>query len=178
MKTTSFRDAMELWNKPERVILVTCMDSDQIPKVMTVGWKMRTSFQPPMFAIAISEKRKMHECLSDSSEFVIAVPGADLADEVLICGSPDEAENRFERCGFKTREGLFVKSPIIENCLANFECKIVHTMQAGDHTIFVGEVLASWANERPTKNLVIVGENEGYESLAEDEPYKIGVIKG
>ncbi len=178
MRQASFKEGMELWSKPERVIFVTATDDDGNPHIMTVGWKMRTSFRPPMLAVAIGKQRSMHEIIKDSEEFVVAVPGADLSKEVLMCGkSSNEDVNRFELCGFSQKPGNFVKAPLIHKCIASFECKVTNLLDTGDHTIFVGEVLATWVHEEPLKNLLVVDENEGYERLAEEGPYKIGVVK-
>ena len=178
MKQVSFKEAMELWSKPERVVLVTSVDSDGNPHVMTVGWKMRTSFRPPMFAIAVGKQRRMHSILTTSKEYVLAVPGADLAKEVLLCGSSStHDENRFDVCGFSKKPGNFVKAPLIQKCLASFECRVVDRIDTGDHTIFVGEVLASWINEEPARNLILIGEEAGYELLSEQGPYKIGIVR-
>lgn len=177
MKKTTFIEAMDVWRTPERVVLVTSVDSDGLPHVITVGWKMRTSFSPIMFAIAVGHDRYMHKCISESQEFVIAVPGSDLAEESLICGKQGEKVDRFEKCGLEKLAAYSIKSPLIKNCLANFECKVVNQIETGDHTLFVGEVVNAWVNEKSGKNLLIVGDEDGYDVLAEEGPYRVGVVK-
>ncbi len=178
MKQVNFQEAMDVWAKPERIVLVTSLDEEGQPQVMTVGWKMRTSFQPPMIAIAVGAKRSMHKCIAESKEFVIAVPGAELAKATLLCGIPNpEKIDRFQQGGLITKPGNFVSCPLIENCLANFECKLAAEMPTGDHTIFVGEVVASWINEKPGKNLLVIGEESGTELLAAQGPYRVGVLR-
>ncbi len=178
MKQVTFKEAMSVWNTPERLVLVTSIDPEGKPHVMTAGWKMRTSFKPPMIAIAVGKERYMHKCISESNEFVIAVPGANLAKEVLTCGSPQDKDvDRMELCQFSKKPGNFIKAPLIQKCSASFECKLVGQLDTGDHTIFVGQVLASWIHEEPKQNLLLVGDESGYEFLAEGGPYKIGVIK-
>jgi len=114
----------------------------------------------------------------ESKEFVIAVPGAELAKGTLLCGiSSPEKIDRFKQGGLITKPGNFVSSPLIENCIANFECKLAADLPTGDHTIFVGEVVASWINETPSKNLLIIGEDGGTELLAAQGPYRIGVLR-
>lgn len=178
MKQVNFTEAMSLWRIPERLILVTSLDQEGKPQVITVGWKMRTSFNPPMFAIAIGQKRYIHNCIAETKDFVIAVPGADLARETLLCGEPGTVlENRFEKCSFISQKGAFVKSPLIENCIVNLECEVVERIPSGDHSIFIGKVMASWIKEEPTKNLILVGPESGYQVLVEQEPYRLGIVK-
>lgn len=177
MKQVSFKEAMQYWSKPERIILVTSCDADGTPYVMTAGWKMRASFKPPMLAIAVGKNRTTHQNISASKEFVVAVPGADLAGEALDCGMPStNDQDRFELCGFSKKPGSFVKAPLIEKCIASFECRLAGQVDSGDHTVFVGEVRAAWLNEKPAQPLLIVGEESGYEVLATEGPYRLGVV--
>ncbi|OGC07697.1 hypothetical protein A2V82_11075 [candidate division KSB1 bacterium RBG_16_48_16] len=178
MRHASLKEAIDLWSKPERIVLVTCVDQEGKPVVITVSWQMRASFRPPMMAIAVHENRYIHTCIDSMKEFVLAVPGQDMAEAVLICGSPgDSRQDRFEAAHLKTKSAEFLRSPLIENCIANFECRVVNQLKTGDHTIFVGEVIASWVNETVTKNLLAVDDDEGYIVLAEQGAYKIGIVK-
>jgi len=177
MKKTTFIEAMDVWRTPERVVLITSVAGDGLPHVITVGWKMRTSFNPPMFAIAIGHESYMHKCISESQEFVIAVPGRDLAEEALICGKQAEKTDRFEKCGLEKLAAHSLKGPLINNCLANFECQVVNQIDTGDHTLFVGEVVNSWKNEKTGRNLLVVGDEDGFDVLAEEGPYRVGVVK-
>ena len=178
MKKASFKEAMVLWAKPERVVLITSKDTTDTPCVMTVAWIMRASFRPPIFAISVGKERRMHSCLMHAREFVVAVPGKDMAKETILCGTPsDEDVDRFEQCHFRIKPGNFVAVPLIENCIANFECKVVGQMDSGDHTIFAGEVQASWVSDESSQNLLVIGEESGYTLLAEDGPYRIGVVR-
>ncbi len=177
MKQVSFKEAMQYWSKPERIVLVTSCDEEGNPFVMTAGWKMRASFKPPMLAIAVGKNRTTHQNISATGEFVVAVPGADLAKEALDCGMPSSNDqDRFELCGFSKKPGSFVKAPLIEKCIASFECKLSGQVESGDHTVFVGEVKAAWLNENPKKPLLIVGEEKGYEVLAIEGPYRLGIV--
>ncbi|MBN1541291.1 flavin reductase family protein [candidate division KSB1 bacterium] len=178
MKQVTFKEAMELWSTPERVVFITAVDSQGNHHIMTVGWKMRASFRPPMIAVAIGNQRRMRQMIDDSKEFVVAVPGTDLAREVLICGMPNlENEDRFAKCGFSRKPGTFVKAPLVERALCSFECKLSARVETGDHTLFIGEVVASWVNEEPKPNLLVVAAEPGYQVLAEDGPYKIGKVR-
>lgn len=178
MQKKSFLDAMDKWRTPERIVFVTSTNEENGPHVITVSWKMRVSFNPKVFAISVGKSKYMHSCISGSREFVLAVPGEDLAEEVLACGKKsNRIEDRFNKYGLKTMQGERVKSPIIENCLANFECTVIEHLDVGDHTIFVGQVLTSWASEDNQNNLLVVGDQAGYRVLAEEPPYSIGVVK-
>jgi len=178
MKRSTFKTGADLWRTPEKVVLVTSIDEQKKPQVISVGWITRVSFDPPMFAIAIGNNRYMYKCIHFSNEFVIAVPGKDLANQVLGCGESGQGEeDRFKKFGLKTKQGDYCESPLLEGCIANFECLVKEKISAGDHTIFVGKVMGTWANEEATSNLLVVGDEQGYDVLAEAGPYKIGIVK-
>ena len=178
MEKKSFLEAMDKWRTPERLVLVTSVNESNEPHVITVGWKMRTSFNPPMFAIAVGNGKYMHECISQSEEFVLAVPGDDLAEQVLACGNQSNAfEDRFKKYGLLTKTGESVKSPLIDNCIANFECQVINQVDSGDHTIFIGQVVNSYSSNEEKQNLLVVDDQAGYEVLAEEAPYAVGVVK-
>ncbi len=178
MEKKSFLEAMDKWRIPERLVLITSVDESGYPHVITVGWKMRTSFNPPIFAISVGQGKYMHECISQSEEFVLAIPGEDLANEVLACGNPTKSgEDRFDKFGLIPMAGESGKSPLITNCIANFECQVINRIDSGDHTIFIGQVVNSYAGDEDKQNLLVVDDQAGYDVLAKDAPYAIGVVK-
>jgi flavin reductase (DIM6/NTAB) family NADH-FMN oxidoreductase RutF len=178
MQKTSFLDAMDTWRTPERIIFVTSINENGTPHIITISWQMRVAFNPQIFAISIGQTRYMHSCIADSKEFVLAVPGESLAKAALACGKKStRMEDRFKTYGLLTKQGESVNSPIIENCLANFECQLIAQMDAGDHTIFVGQVLHSWVNEGQGSNLLVVRDVSVYNVLAKGPPYVVGTIK-
>lgn len=178
MEKSGFLAAMETWRVPERIIFVTSLSRDGEPHIISVSWKMRCSFDPPMFAIAIGKERFMRSCIRESGEFVISVPGEDLAGLVLDVGRPSQSPvNRFEKYNIRTQTAAVTKSPLIAGCLANFECMVENSLDTGDHTIFVGRVVQSWIGDKQKRNLSLVSSDAGYDVLAEDPPYTVGVVK-
>ena len=45
------------------------------------------------------------------------------------------------------------RAPLIDECIANFECKVVGELVTGDHTVFAGRIVAAHVNETPQKRL-------------------------
>ena len=178
MKPSGFNESLDLWKTPERVALVTSIDENDKAHVITVSWFTRVSFEPPMFAIAVGQSRSMHNLINQSKEFVLAIPGEDIAQAVLGCGKRGgNLEDRFDKYNLKVMPADKIKSPLIKNCQANYECVVKDTLDVGDHTLFIGKVKASWMNEQPVHNLLIAGDEPGYEIVAESGPYKLGYLK-
>jgi len=166
MREIELKDLRAIFRKlkPERVVLVTSVDLHGRPNVMVAEWFMRTSFEPPLVAISIGKTRYTHKLIKESKEFVVAFPSSEMVKEVVYCGTHSGRDvDKFKETGLKIREAKFVKAPLIENCILNLECKVVDSLDTGDHTIFVGEVVAAYYKEG-----AILLEFEGWFGSLED----------
>ncbi|MGQ9632477.1 MAG: flavin reductase family protein [bacterium] len=136
----------EAWGKirPEIVALVTSVDEAGKANIITLGWVMRCSVNPPMVAVGINRRAYSHELISRTGEFVLAYPNSDMGDVAHFCGTHSGRDvDKFERTGLVPVKSRFVKPPCIEGCVANIECRLVSRLDTGDHTIFVGEAVAA-----------------------------------
>ncbi|MDP8314296.1 MAG: flavin reductase family protein [Candidatus Celaenobacter antarcticus] len=145
-------DAIKRMNRPSRLALAVTKPKDGPVNIITLGWFMRTSIKPPMFAISVGLTRYSHKILSENRNFVLAIPSVNMAEQVMQCGmqSGRDVEKIIE-FGIKTRRGKMTDIPILADAVANFECKTITQIRSGDHTIFIGEVKYSWQND--DKNL-------------------------
>jgi len=73
MKEVSFEEA---WKRkyPEQVSWAVSVDSEGKADIISLGWCMPTSFEPPMIAISVGKTRYSHQLISESQEFVVAFP--------------------------------------------------------------------------------------------------------
>lgn len=67
---------------------------------------------------------------------------------------------------------------MIAECEANLECRVVDRFTTGDHSIFVGEVVAAWAQDQPGPLLCVVDESAGFETVLATERFRFGVVRG
>ena len=179
MKDVPIEQVDRGWPRPERVVLVTSVDSDGRANIIAVGWKMRANLQPPVFAIGLGKKSWSGASILASGEFVLAVPRAELAREVMYCGTHSGREvDKFRETGLTPVPGRVVKAPLIEECLANLECKVTAVQDMGDHRVFFGEVVTCWVSETPGESLLVIGEGEGYEVMYEEGRFRLGRVKG
>lgn len=177
MKQTNRAGFNELCARPERVCWVVAEYEGQ-RSICPLGWKMNTSGSPPMMAISVAPQRFTHDLIAGSGEFVLSWPGEDLAQATLFCGTKSGRDvDKFEAMKLTVIKGKHVASPLIAQCVANLECKLVGQMTSGDHTIFVGEVLAWWINEDPKRQLCTINKSGGYDFLLEKGGYRFGVVK-
>jgi len=133
---------------PTTVVFATCVDREGKPNIITLGWVMKTSKWPPMVAISVAPTRYSHKLIEDSGEFVLAIPTKEIVDKVHKCGRVSGRNiDKFKTFGLTPLPAKKVKAPLIKECVANMECKVVAKMTTGDHTLFIGEVLVTHVNE-------------------------------
>jgi flavin reductase (DIM6/NTAB) family NADH-FMN oxidoreductase RutF len=124
-------------------VLITSGLGEKI-NVMTAAWQMPVSFKPMLVAIAIGHGRFSHEIILESCEFIINIPHLKMVKEVLCCGTHSGRDtDKFKVCRLTPVKAQKVGAPLIKECIGNIECKLYSQHKAGDHTIFVGEVVAA-----------------------------------
>ncbi|MBI5159236.1 flavin reductase family protein [Candidatus Micrarchaeota archaeon] len=147
------------WLYPKKIVLVTSADRTGRPNIVTLAWAMPVSMEPKMIAVSISPKRYSHELISDTHEFVVNIPGEELEQQMLKCGSVSGRKvDKFEETKLTQEPAKQVKAPLIKECLASFECKMTNAIQTGDHILFVGEVVE--VHERREGKGLFDGEND------------------
>jgi len=125
---------------------------------------MPASFQPFLVAISIGKTRFSHGLISNSKEFVYAVPSYAMRDAILFCGSHSgrDVHDKWSAAGLTPLPCRQVRAPGIQEAIANFECRVVRECDAGDHTIFLGEVVDVHENEAAAgkKKIMNIGNRE------------------
>jgi flavin reductase (DIM6/NTAB) family NADH-FMN oxidoreductase RutF len=112
--------------------------------LITLAWTSPVSIDPPMVAVAIAPGRYSHGLISRSKEYVINVPGSGLLDAVWYCGTRSgKSEDKFEGAGLTAVTACAVAAPLVDECFGHLECRVVKTTTTGDHTLFIGEVVAA-----------------------------------
>jgi len=130
---------------PMHTVLVTCVNKAGKANIITLAWAMPTSIDPPLVVMSIAPKRLSHQLIEETGEFVVNVPTMDIVRETLFCGRISGREcDKFKEAPLRAKPAKKVQSPIIEECVAHLECKLVQTIPTGDHTLFVGEVVAAY----------------------------------
>ena len=133
---------------PMHTVLVSCIGKDRKPNIITLAWVMPTSIDPPLVAVSIAPSRHSHKLIEETKEFVVNIPTMDMLKETLYCGrTSGKTHNKFEETGLTASHSRKIKSPTIEECVANLECKLHSQFATGDHTIFVGEIVEAYADE-------------------------------
>jgi flavin reductase (DIM6/NTAB) family NADH-FMN oxidoreductase RutF len=131
---------------PYPTVLVTCIGSGGRPNIVTVAWLIPVSVDPPLVAMSLRPSRHSYSLLAESGEFVVNVSTYASAADALHCGRrTGRTEDKFKETGLTPTAARRVRPPIISECPAHLECRIVSDLEAGDHRLLVAEVIDAYA---------------------------------
>jgi flavin reductase (DIM6/NTAB) family NADH-FMN oxidoreductase RutF len=133
---------------PVPVVLVTCIDENGRPDIITIGAVALAGHEPPMFSIAVRHDRYSHALIEKTGEFVINVPTSTMAKAAAICGRLSGRDHdKFKEASLTPAKADIVKAPLIEECPISIECRVAAKVKPGTHTVFVGQVVAAHVRE-------------------------------
>jgi len=156
-KQIEYSDAIKT-KYPEQVVIAIAKDRNGKANPVTLGWTMIVSGTPPMMAIAVAKTHYSIEAITHSRTFTIAFPSSEMADAALFFGSKSGRNtDKFAEFDCKTEPAKAIDSVMLSDAVANFECTLESQMHAGDHIIFVGEIVSSHINTESKKRLYTVG---------------------
>ena len=122
------------------VYVVTVNDNGQV-NGMTTPWVSQLSYEPPLVMVAVSPLRKCHEMIANSGQFAVNVLGADQAELAARFGFTTGHEiDKFE--GISTQQ-TSAANPLLPDAFAYVDCELVETLAAGDHSLFIGQVVGA-----------------------------------
>ncbi len=140
MRKLKLRKAFTLL-EPGPVVLVTTHDGHK-NNIMTISWTMVLDFTP-VFAITTGEWNHSFAALRENKECVIAIPTVDMLNKVVGIGTCSGTNtDKFAKFKLTPVRGKVVRSPLIKECLANIECKVIDIVQK--HNIVVLEAVAAY----------------------------------
>ncbi|HMM74124.1 MAG TPA: flavin reductase family protein [Gammaproteobacteria bacterium] len=143
--------------EPGPVVLVTTNDGRR-DNVMTISWTMVVDFTP-RFAMTTGPWNFSYAALRKFKECVVAIPTVDLIGKVVGIGICSGSEtDKFEKFRLTPLPGRYVRPPLIEECLANIECRVVDIVKR--HDIIVLEALAAYfdATRKEKRTFHAVGD--------------------
>lgn len=114
---------------------------------MAVGFVSRLDMSRPLIGVSINREHETYLALMKTQEFSINVPSADLVERVDYCGLVS-GKSVDKTTIFDIFYGELPNAPMIQDCPVSFECKVVNTMDFGSNTLVIGEIVASYADER------------------------------
>lgn len=133
------------------VVLLTTAGAAR-PNAMPMSWHTMIEFEPPLVGCVVSNRNHSFGTLLATRECVINIPTVELASKVVECGnSSGRTVDKFLRFGLTPMVATKVGAPLIEECYANLECKVVDTRMVAKYSFFILEVVKAWLDSRRPK---------------------------
>jgi flavin reductase (DIM6/NTAB) family NADH-FMN oxidoreductase RutF len=150
--------AYRLLNHGPTVLVTTAHGEHQ--NIMAAAWNMPLDFDPPKIAIVIDKNTYTRQLIESSGSFAINVPCRALAEMTVRVGSSSGREllgkpqaDKFAAFNIPTFATSKIAAPLVEGCVAWLECKVIPVPHIQDtYDLFLGEVVAAWADERVFSN--------------------------
>ncbi len=134
--------------EPGPVALLTTARNGRA-NVMTMSWHMMVEFVPPLVACIVSNADYSFAALRATKECVIAVPALDLAPKVVKVGNCSGRDvDKFEQFGLTPLAATCVASPLVAECFANLECRVIDTRLVNKYSLFILEVVKAWTDPK------------------------------
>ena len=113
----------------------------------TVNWVTQTSFDPPLVAIGVKADSGAHEIVKNAGSFALNILGKGQQGIAYTFFKPAEKDGQ-TIAGEPYRSGT-TGAPILDNTPAFVECRLVGSVEEGDHSLFVGEVVDAGVGQEP-----------------------------
>jgi len=151
----------------ESGLLLTSANKEGKINVMAIGWgTIGIIWGMPMFLVLVRPSRFTYGFIEETGDFTVNVPSKKLSDIVSFCGSVSGRDyDKFKEKGLNPIPGENVKSPMIEECVVHYECRVIHKNDiiparvpedvgsefypGGDyHRIFFGKIVSVFADSK------------------------------
>ena len=113
--------------------------------VMTMSWHTMMDFEPPLVGCVVSNRNFTFNILKSTKECVLNIPTVELAVKVVGCGNTSGRDvDKFQTFQLTPAPASRVQAPLVEECYANLECRVVDATMVAKYNLFVLEVVKAW----------------------------------
>ena len=132
--------------EPGPVLLLTTSHRG-VANVMTMSWHTLLEFDPPLVGCVVDERDFSFAALCATRQCALNIPTVEIAAQVVGCGNTSGATvDKFARFGLTPVAARTVAAPLIAECYASLECRVVDTRLKNRYNFFVLEVMKAWVD--------------------------------
>src|SRR5262245_60556715 len=124
---------------PYGLFVLTAKGKDDTVAAATVNWVTQASFAPPLVVVGVKTDSHAHALIKESRAFALNVLGKGQQAMAFTFFKPATLEGQ-KVSGEPFRSGT-TGAPILESTPAFVECRLVDSVERGDHWISVGEAV-------------------------------------
>jgi flavin reductase (DIM6/NTAB) family NADH-FMN oxidoreductase RutF len=139
---------------PVPVWVIGTYNREKMPNVATIAWGGICCSQPPCVAISLRKATYSHGNIVEKKAFTVNVPSEKYVNEADYFGTVSgRIVDKFSESGLTGVKSDLVDAPYVKEFPLVLECKLIHTIEIGLHTQFIGEIMDVKADE------LVIGEN-------------------
>ena len=132
---------------PYGLYVLTAQTRDGRVAAATVNWVTQTAFEPPLVVVGVKADSGAHQVIKESGEFALNVLGKGQQDQAFAFFKPVEREG--DTIGGESFRTEKTQAPILDCAPAWIECTLSETVEKGDHSVFIGEVVGAGVAQEP-----------------------------
>jgi len=131
---------------PMPVVLVGAAVSGR-PNFMAAAWVTWVNDDPALMGVCIDASHHTHVGIEAHGQFSVNLPGSDLVAATDYCGLVSGNNVDKSQC-FEIFTGELEFAPMIKACPLTMECRVRQSVNLPSDTLFIGEVVATYTEER------------------------------
>ena len=133
---------------PTPVFIVGTYDKDGRPNAMNAAWAGICCSSPPCVSIALRKATYTYGNIVEQKAFTVSIPSQDFVREADYFGiATGRTEDKFFAAGLTPEKSELVNAPYVKEFPLSLECRLLHSLEIGLHTQFIGEILDVRADE-------------------------------
>ena len=166
-----------LWKMPSGLYVVGSTDNGERRNAMTLNWATQVSSDPKWLGIGVEREAYTHELITAGGVFSLCV--IDREDRAIVrkFTKPVDVDLAAKTLnGFGYFDGPVTGAPVLSQAVAFVECEVRQSVDAGNHTLFLGEVVnATFLKDEETEVLRMEDTrmNYGVESGCRRQPHAL-----
>ncbi len=168
---TDYFPEMARWLSTDGILLVA-QGKDGKPNAMTIGWgTVGWIWGKPMFVVLVRPSRHTYGLIEEAGDFTVNVAPRALREALEFCGTISGRDHdKFREQGLTPVASRKISSPIIQQCVIHYECKVVQKTDVNAvaflpeitetyypkddfHRIYFGEIVAAYADPDASEKL-------------------------
>lgn len=140
-----YRKAFGRW--PTGVSVVTTR-AGGIDHAMTVNSLTSISLEPILMMISVEREARFYDAVMEAGQWAVSLlPASARQHAAWLSTRGRPLHGQLDRVPHHAGEATGL--PLLDEALAEFECRTTHTLDAGDHTLVVGEVVGMALSDNP-----------------------------
>lgn len=130
--------------EPGPVVMLSTADKGRA-NIMVMSWHTMMDFEPPFIGCIVSNRNYSFAALKKNKECTINIPTVNILKKVVGCGNcSGKKVDKFQKFKLSAIPSSIVKPPLIKECYANLECKVIDTKLVNKYNFFILKVIKAW----------------------------------